>query len=86
MSFNILKHRLVPEHHLLTKEEAEKVMREMNIQRTDLPRIFTDDPVIRHLEASMKKKVLPGDILRIVRRSQTAGITTVYRIVSERRE
>ena len=43
----------------------------------DLPKIKSDDPVVKAIEAK------PGDILRITRESQTAGVFVTYRIVED---
>jgi DNA-directed RNA polymerase subunit H len=86
MSFNILKHSLVPEHHLLSKEEAEKVLKGYGLSKDQLPKIFLDDPVIIYLRASTSKKVEIGDVIKVVRRSQTSGMSIAYRRVDERRD
>ena len=86
MSFNILKHSLVPEHHLLTREEADKVLKELGLNKDQLPRIYLDDPVITYLRASTQKRIEVGDVIRIVRKSQTSGISVAYRRVDERRD
>ncbi|AAR39348.1 NEQ507 [Nanoarchaeum equitans Kin4-M] len=74
-----IKHRLVPEYQKLTKEEVEKLLKELNIDSIDyLPKIYVDDPAIQHLNPK------PGDVLRIIRKSPTAGKTIYYRVVIER--
>ena len=40
--------------------------------------ILGSDPVIKKIEAK------PGDVLRITRKSQTAGETVYYRLVTEK--
>jgi DNA-directed RNA polymerase subunit H len=86
MSFNILKHSLVPEHHLLTKEETDKVLKEQGLNKDQLPKIFLDDPVIIYLRASTGKKIETGDVIKVIRKSHTSGISTAYRRVDERRD
>ncbi len=52
-------------------------MREFHIRPYQLPYIKTSDPAAEVLGAKM------GDILRIIRKSATAGEVTVYRYVVE---
>lgn len=77
MRKDILKHQLVPEHVILSEEEAEKVLEEMKIHAEQLPRIRTDDPVVKAIGAK------EGDILKIIRESPTAGKFVTYRIVQD---
>ena len=74
-SYNIFEHQLVPNHELLSKKEAEELMREFHIRPHQLPYIITSDPAALALGAKM------GDILRITRKSPTAGEVVVYRYV-----
>jgi DNA-directed RNA polymerase subunit H len=73
--YDIFDHQLVPKHELLSKKEAEELMREFHIRPHQLPYIVTSDPAVEALEAKM------GDILRITRKSPTAGEVVVYRYV-----
>ncbi|MDX9693450.1 MAG: DNA-directed RNA polymerase subunit H [Methanothermobacter sp.] len=77
MKKDILKHQLVPEHVILSEEEAKKVLEEMKIHAEQLPRIRTDDPVVKAIGAK------EGDILKIIRESPTAGRFVTYRIVQD---
>lgn len=72
---DILKHNLVPEHVILSDEEAEEVLNKYNITEDELPKILTSDPVVKAIDAKS------GDILKITRKSETAGIFEAYRIV-----
>ena len=74
-SYDIFAHQFVPKHELLSKKEAEDLMREFHIRPHQLPYIRTSDPTAETLGAKM------GDILRITRRSATAGEVVVYRYV-----
>jgi DNA-directed RNA polymerase subunit H len=71
----ILKHKLVPEHTILSKSEIKKVMKELDIHPEQLPKIKQDDPVCKAIEAKS------GDILKITRKSHTAGKFVTYRLV-----
>lgn len=72
---NITKHMDVPRHIILSKEEIEKLKKELDINNAQLSRILTTDPVSRYYAA---KK---GDVFKIIRPSLAAGQTIVYRLV-----
>lgn len=75
MKKDILKHKLVPDHTILSKTEIKKVLKELDIHKEQLPKIKADDPVVKAIEAQ------PGDILKITRKSHTAGKFVTYRLV-----
>ena len=72
---DILEHEWVPEHEILSPEEAYRVLKELGVKPTQLPWILTSDPVARALNAR------PGDVIRVRRKSPTAGEIIVYRYV-----
>lgn len=72
---NILEHELVPKHEVLSREEAYALLRKLGIKPWQLPWISSDDPVVKAIGAK------PGDIVRIYRKSPTAGTAIVYRYV-----
>jgi DNA-directed RNA polymerase subunit H len=76
-SYNIFDHQLVPKHELLSKKEAEELMKEFHIRPHQLPYIMTGDPAVEALGGKM------GDIIRVTRKSATAGEVVVYRYVVE---
>lgn len=76
-SFNIFEHTLVPKHEVLTSEEKEKVLMEYRVRSYQMPQIRASDPAARAIGAR------PGDIVRIVRDSPTAGKYVSYRYVVE---
>ena len=81
ISFNVLKHVLVPEHHLLTEEEAESVLSEKGMTRDQLPKIRKSDPGIRVLE-TIHGPIDEGRVIRVVRKSETAQEFVAYRLVT----
>lgn len=72
---SILEHELVPKHRILSPEEAEEVLRKYSVTPQQLPRILASDPVVKEIGAK------PGDIIEIIRDSETAGKTVYYRVV-----
>lgn len=75
VEINVLKHSLVPKHVILSEEEKQKLLEKFNISSEQLPKISTSDPVVNFLGAKA------GDILKIERKSPTAGETLYYRLV-----
>jgi len=76
-SFNIFSHVLVPKHEIVPSEEREKLLNEYRVQPYQLPRLKASDPGAKAIGAK------PGDIVRIIRDSPTAGKYTSYRYVVE---
>ena len=70
-------HVYVPKHEIITKQEAEEVLKKYNCTPTELPLIFVNDPAILGLG------VKPGDMIKITRKSPTAGESLYYRYVVE---
>ncbi len=74
--FNILGHSLVPEHIKLTEEQVQEVTKRLNISLKQFPSISSGDPVVKKLEA------VPGDLIKIKRKSDTVGESEYYRVVT----
>ncbi len=70
-------HVYVPKHEIMSKKEAEEVLEKYNCKQTELPLIFANDPAILGLG------VKPGDMIRITRKSPTAGKSLYFRYVVE---
>jgi DNA-directed RNA polymerase subunit H len=71
-------HIYVPKHEIISKQEGQEILKKYNCKPTELPLIFVDDPAIKLLG------VKPGDVIKITRKSPTAGISLYYRYVVER--
>ena len=67
----------VPKHQIMTRNDAEEVLEKFHCKATDLPLIFVNDPAIVGLG------VKPGDMIKITRKSATAGESFYYRYVIE---
>ena len=70
-------HIYVPKHEILVIAEARKVLEKYHCKPTELPLIFVDDPAI------IERGVKPGDMIKITRKSATAGESFYYRYVVE---
>jgi len=68
---------LVPKHEILSPEEREELLAKYRVKPYQLPKIRASDPAVKAIGAK------PGDIVRIIRRSSTAGEHVVYRYVIE---
>ena len=72
---NIMKHELVPHQEVLSEADTKKICTQLNITKNQLPRMYDNDPIVMVLGAKV------GDVIKIVRSSQTAGQTDYYRLV-----
>ena len=70
-------HMLVPKHEIMQIKEAEQVLEKYHCKSIELPLIFVSDPAIVGLG------VKPGDMIKITRKSATAGESFYYRYVIE---
>ncbi|MCJ7450668.1 MAG: DNA-directed RNA polymerase subunit H [Candidatus Nanohaloarchaeota archaeon QJJ-9] len=77
MALDIQNHELVPDHEKMDEEEVQNLLEEYDIEKENLPKIKSDDSVMKSMDAE------PGDVIRIIRESETAGKTEYYRIVVE---
>ncbi len=75
MKFDIREHNLVPKHIVLNEQEKEELLKKYGINIRQLPRILVTDPVVKLLNAKV------GDVIKIIRKSETAGETVYYRVV-----
>ena len=73
--FDIFTHDLVPEHEIVPKEEVERIVKEYGIQVNQLSMLKASDPVARAIGARV------GDVVKITRKSPTAGVSIAFRYV-----
>lgn len=74
-AFQIFNHDFVSKHELLASEEKKKFLEESKIVAYQLPRINASDPAIIAVGGR------PGDIVRVIRNSKTAGKYVSYRYI-----
>ncbi len=75
--FNVLNHQNVPLHVVLAGDEEKALLKKYAIVKEQLPKIRSNDPAAKVVNAK------PGNIIRITRRSPTAGTAVAYRLVVE---
>jgi DNA-directed RNA polymerase subunit H len=72
---NIFESSLVPKHEILNVEEKAELLKKLNINLKQLPRIKSDDPTIKKLD------LRHGEVVKITRNSAVAGEYFYYRVV-----
>ncbi len=73
---DVTKHILIPKHSKLSEKDKKDLFDKYGIIAKDLPKILPTDSAIANLDLK------PGDIVKIARKSPTAGETIFYRCVS----
>lgn len=71
----VKNHIYQPKHEILPKNEAEEILKKFNVRTNQLPYIMSSDKGLEDLD------IRPGDIIKITRKSPTAGESVYYRYV-----
>ncbi|MBU5687994.1 MAG: DNA-directed RNA polymerase subunit H [Candidatus Aenigmarchaeota archaeon] len=75
---DVLSHELVPKHYIVSEDEKQKVMEKYRITKMNqFPQIKASDPAVRAIGAK------PGDLIKIIRKSNIAKEVVYYRLVVE---
>lgn len=75
ITVDISLHEIVPKHEILTKIEQKELLERLGITSKELPKITLSDPGIQNMDAKL------GDVVKIIRKSQTTGYSNYYRII-----
>ena len=75
--FNVLNHVNVPLHVILPDDEVKVLLKKFGIVKEQLPKVRSSDPAVKVINAQ------PGTVVKITRRSPTAGTAVAYRLVVE---
>jgi DNA-directed RNA polymerase subunit H len=73
--YSLLDHELIPHHSIVGEDELKSVLKQYDIGREHLPKIKAADPVVKEIGAEV------GDVVKILRKSETAGESAYYRLV-----
>ncbi len=76
-AFDLFEHKLVPKHEILNEDEKKTLLAQHRVHPYQLPQISSLDPCVKAIGAK------PGDVLRIIRKSPTAGKHMSFRYVVE---
>ena len=74
LQVNITQHKMVPKHSVLSDEETKELLDKYRIKKHQLPKIQVADPVAKYFGVSR------GQVMKIIRPSETAGRYVTYRI------
>ncbi|MBI2650034.1 DNA-directed RNA polymerase subunit H [Candidatus Woesearchaeota archaeon] len=75
--FKVDKHILTPKHSKLGEREKAQLLEKYHVTSKELPKILKTDSAIKELDSK------PGDIIKITRKSPTAGDAFFYRVVAD---
>ena len=77
LMINLIDNILVPRYEILGRETEDfKTFFELyNCKKRNIPKLFSSDPMAKYY--NLKK----GDIVRVIRASETSGLSSFYRIV-----
>jgi DNA-directed RNA polymerase subunit H (RpoH/RPB5) len=70
---DVSQHTLVPKHTKMSEKEKTSFLKDNDLKFSEIPKILITDPAIALLDPH------PGDIIRIERKSPTAGWSIFYR-------
>ena len=67
-------HILQPKHSKLNEKESEELLKKLNISKSQLPKIFSDDP-------ALPESCEVGNIIKIERKTPEGKAAFYYRVV-----
>lgn len=70
---DVTKHILVPKHIKISEKEKKELFEKYKISLRELPKILKKDSAIKHLNLKQ------GDVVKIIRKSSSAGESVFYR-------
>lgn len=79
--YNVLEHDMVPEHHLVDKADEERILKQYNVGKDQLPKIRKSDPCVKILEEITGTDVEEGRLIRVVRTHTVSGVSVAFRVV-----
>ncbi|MEX0933060.1 MAG: DNA-directed RNA polymerase subunit RpoH/Rpb5 C-terminal domain-containing protein [Candidatus Pacearchaeota archaeon] len=67
-------HTLQPKHTKLNEKDAQELLEKLNISRSQIPKIFSNDP-------ALPEKCGVGDVIKIERKIADGNTGLYYRVV-----
>jgi DNA-directed RNA polymerase subunit H len=77
VDLRVSDHIYVPKHEIVLEENVGEVLKRYNAKLEQFPYILVSDPAVKEIGGR------PGDLIRILRKSPTAGEVQYYRFVVE---
>jgi DNA-directed RNA polymerase subunit H len=74
-NLEIKEHALVPKHAKVSEKEKKELLERYNVTAKELPKIYKNDAALKSLNVDT------GDVVKIARKSPTAGESVYYRVV-----
>jgi len=75
VKIDITQHILVPKHTIVSDKEKKEILEKHKVTLEELPKILKTDAAIKDL------KPKNGDVVKVIRKSPTAGEALFYRVV-----
>jgi DNA-directed RNA polymerase subunit H len=76
--FSVMSHQLVLTYILLGETEEPEVLVKYKATKDCLPKIRRSDPCVQSLEAKAGEEIRHGCVIKIVPKSDTAGVYVTY--------
>lgn len=73
--FKVDKHTLTPKHVKISEKDKAQLFEKYCVTSKEMPKMLRTDSAIKDLEPK------PGDVIKIIRKSATAGESYFYRVV-----
>lgn len=71
----VAEHFLVSKHEIVPVDRLEEIFKKFGSKEDKFPQILVDDPAVEEIGGKR------GDIIKITRKSQTAGTSIYFRVV-----
>ena len=73
--FKVDKHTLTPKHLKIGEKEKAQIFEKYHVSYKEMHKMLRTDSAIKELDAK------PGEVIKIIRKSPTAGESIFYRVV-----
>ncbi|HEY4673489.1 MAG TPA: DNA-directed RNA polymerase subunit H [Nitrososphaerales archaeon] len=77
LDLKVSDHIYVPKHEIVPEENVGEILKKHNAKLEQFPYILVSDPIVKEIGGR------PGDLIKISRKSPTAGEMPYYRFVVE---